>query len=1066
MNTTTPKQGSSREEVMLWPEKAGAGLVEVSAQVDFPHLDHQVLKLWEHKRVFYRTIEEREGSPDYVAYDGPPGTNGAPHIGHILQSALKDLWPRFWTMRGYRVLRKAGWDTHGLPVELTAEKELGLKSKRDITQYGVEKYIQYCRSTVYRYKEAWTYAIKRIGRFLDTEHAYATLTRDYIQTGWWVLKQAWDKGLLYKDYRILPYCSRCGTTLSQHETAQGYRDIEDISLYVKFPLRQRPRTYLVAWTTTPWTLLSNVALAVNPELHYLTLEQPDGERLIVAEPAWDAVKAWAGKAEVRERRKGKELEGWEYQPLWDFLEMGERAHRVVADDYVTATEGSGIVHLALYGEDDYRLIRKFGFPMIQNVDADGFCTPNTQQFAGRWFREPGLDRQITEDLKARGLLLGEETITHSYPHCYRCDTPLMYFARTGWFLRTTAFKEEMIRANEAINWFPDHIKYGRFGNWLEGNLDWNISRERYWGTPLPIWTCRGCGEQICVESLGDLERRYGQPLGEDFDPHKPHIDQITFPCPKCRGEMVREPEVLDSWFDAGIMPWGQWGYPATPGSESIFTRQYPADFICEAIDQTRGWFYTLLACSVMLTGISSYRNVICTELITDAQGRKMSKSRGNVVDPVEICEKYGADAVRWNFYSVNPWTARRFQEEEIRECLRRTLIPYWNAYVFFTTYARVDHWQPPSHPPTVTHPLDRWVLSRLEWLKGEVTTSLEHYDVTAAALSIDRFIDELTNWYIRRSRRRFWKSEDDSDKRAAYFTLYTTLTQLNRLLAPFIPFTSEAIYQNLERGFNPSAPDSVHLSFWPELSPHRRQVDLEEEMSRVRQIVTLGRSLRADSGVKVRQPLLQMWIAGVSQDIIAQYSDIIQEELNLKSVSWCANKGELLTLKAKGDWKALGPRLGPRAKEVIAQINALPSEVVERWRRGEEVEVEGAKISPQEVIIEEVPKPGLVSREERDLLVALDLTLTEELKREGLARELVHHIQNLRKDLQLEIVQRIELSYYAGGIWKEVLEEWGTYIASEILALSLHPVERVDDLQALPIGPEPIYVRIKPVEKS
>ncbi|MFN3821066.1 MAG: class I tRNA ligase family protein, partial [bacterium] len=559
---------------VLWNTEPGKGPVEVFPHIHFPELDHLVLDLWDKKRIFQRTIEERDGAPDYVAYDGPPGTNGAPHIGHILQSALKDLWPRFWTMRGYRVLRKAGWDTHGLPVELTAEKELGLKSKRHIHSYGVERYIEYCRSTVYRYKEAWTEAIRRIGRFLDTENYYATLTKDYIQTGWWVLKQFWNKGLLYKDYRILPYCSRCGTTLSQHETAQGYRDIEDISLYVKFRHRNEPKTYFVAWTTTPWTLLSNVALAVHPELYYLILEKIDGERLIIAEPARDVVEPMVGNVTVINRLKGKEFEGWEYEPLWPFLDQGGNAHRVVCDDYVTATEGTGVVHLALYGEDDFRLIRKWGFPLIQNVDAEGYCLPSTGPFAGRWFREPGLDQSIADDLRHRQLLLGEQKVVHSYPHCYRCDTPLMYFAKTGWFLKTTAYKEEMIRANEEINWFPPHIKYGRFGNWLEGNVDWNISRERYWGTPLPIWRCPKCQYEVCVGSLKELEELYGKPLSPQFDPHKPHIDQIFLPCPECDGQMVREPEVLDSWFDAGIMPWGQWGYPSSPGSEEVFQKQY------------------------------------------------------------------------------------------------------------------------------------------------------------------------------------------------------------------------------------------------------------------------------------------------------------------------------------------------------------------------------------------------------------------------------------------------------------------------------------------------------------
>ncbi len=1037
--------------------------------MDFPALDLTVLQFWDANHIFQRTITEREGCPDYVAYDGPPGTNGAPHIGHMMQSALKDLWPRFKTMQGYRVLRKAGWDTHGLPVELTAEKELGFKSKRDIEAYGIEKYIEYCRSTVYRYKNAWTEAIRRIGRFLDTKNYYATLTKDYIQSDWWVLKQAWDKGLLYQDYRIMPYCCRCGTTLSQHETAQGYKDIQDISLYVKFPVAEKPNTYFVAWTTTPWTLLSNVALAVNPVLNYITIET-HGERLIFAESCLDVISKLIDGYKIVESQKGEYLDGKKYYPLWSF-QADNRAHIVIVDDYVTAVDGSGIVHLALYGEDDFRLIRKNNLPMVQNVDADGKCVSITGEFAGRWFRDEGLDVDILKDLASRGLLLGKEKIIHSYPHCYRCDTPLMYFAMSGWFIRTTAFKEQMLRANQEINWYPAHIKDGRFGNWLENNVDWNISRNRYWGSPLPIWTCGSCGYRVCVESLADLELRLGKPLGPDFDPHKPYIDRIEFKCERCSGMMKREPEVLDSWFNAGIMPWGQWGYPSAEGSKELFEKQFPGDFICEAIDQTRGWFYTMLAISVMLKNCSSYKNCICTELISDIEGRKMSKSRGNVVDPIELCNKYGADAVRWNFYSINPWTARRFDEEEISEGLRQVIIPYWNAYSFFVTYARVDEWKPNDEIALNENEnlLDRWILSRLEWLKSSVTNALENYDVAAAAGTIRQFIDELTNWYIRRSRRRFWKSEDDRDKKLAYHTLFTVLTTTNRILAPFLPFICEVIYQNLERAYYINKSDSVHLEYWPKPQPQYRDEPLEKVMESVREVITLARSLRAEGGTRVRQPLSLMIVAVVDKYSLEPYIDVILDELNIKNLNFAESGEELFIWKARGEWKALGPRFGVRAKNIIETISALPSAKVKQLKEEGSIVIEGETVRSEEVTFIQEPKEGFWVRSEKEVTVAIDHRIDDELLKEGLAREFVHQIQNLRRDLAFEVTQRIRIEYYEAAPQVQVtlaIEKFKSYICNETLSLDIIKKEDKDQqFQEVKVGDYLTYVRIIKEEK-
>lgn len=1182
----------------LWHSTPGSGLVAVSPKVDFPALDHAVLDHWKDHDVFQRTISERQDCPDFVAYDGPPGTNGTPHIGHMMQSALKDLWPRYKTMQGYRVLRKAGWDTHGLPIELTAEKELGFKTKRDIEAYGVEKYIQYCQSTVFRYRDEWIKAINRIGRFLDTDNDYATYRKEYIETDWWVLKQAWDKGLLYQKRRIMPYCSRCGTSLSQHETAQGYKDVQDISIYVKFQVVGQEKTFFVAWTTTPWTLLSNVALAVNPDMDYVTVRTDDGECLIIAEQLKSKLlQLWVTQNRVSSLNKlvpgappesvfheatgggtyggsttissckGSALVGLRYEPLWDWqLErwgkdvvygtipdriMGAKYSnndqnieltgvfavdhskppcQVIADTYVTADDGSGIVHLALYGQDDYRLIGDNNLPPVQNVDLDGRCAPNTGAYAGRDIHEKNekgekkLDIDIVTDLKLRGLRFASQRLPHSYPHCYRCDTPLMYFAMSGWFLRTSSYKDQMLAANDKINWYPEHIKEGRFGNWLENNVDWNISRARYWGSPIPIWHCDECAQDFCVGSLADLEELYGQKLPADFDPHKPYIDNLVINCPgfseetlrqlremglnpsqSCSGQLHRVPEVLDSWFNAGIMPWGQWGYPAKPGSEELFNRQFPADFICEAIDQTRGWFYTLLATSTLLTmketetparggesrvaadsnppntvvgletdatrftgGTSSFKNVICTELINDADGKKMSKSRGNVIDPMSLCEKYGADAVRWTFYSVNPWTSRRFAESDLGEVLKQVLIPYWNCYSFFVTYARVDGWKPErvaadSNPPdkvvgletdatwntvvglesdpTRPNPLDRWILSRLVWLDESVRKGLDGYDVMSSAQAFSQFLDELTNWHIRRSRRRFWKSEDDSDKQLAYRTLHQVLSSMNRMLAPFMPFVSEVVYQNIERGFDASLPDSVHLAKWPEVDANMRDLELENKMDTVRRIVSLARSLRADNNVRVRQPLREVAISlpqiSLPQTLDLDLEEMVLEELNVKNLRRVEEASDLFSWQAKGDPKSLGPKYGAKMKEVLAVVNGLEHSSIMKLLQDGKLEVSGLTLLKEDLILSQQPAEGFWVRSEGNITVAVRNIIDDELTSEWLVREFIHHIQNMRRDAGFEVTDRIAIDYCGDRVLRDAIVHHIRYIAGETLALSI-----------------------------
>lgn len=1035
-----------------WSDSLEGKPVEVGSKVNFVDIDHTVLKLWDEKNIFKRTISERENCPVFVAYDGPPGTNGKPHIGHMMQSALKDLWPRFYTMRGYRVLRKAGWDTHGLPVELTVEKELGLNSKQDIVEYGIEKYIDYCRKTVIRYQETWNLAIKRIGRFLDTDDYYATMTTDYIQTDWWVLKQAWDKELIYQGRRVMPHCTRCGTSLSSHETAQGYRDITDISLYVMFPVKSLENTYLVAWTTTAWTLLSNVALAVNPELEYISVEQ-NGRKLIFASERLEEMKAELGEFKIIESKKGADLAGMEYNPLWDFQQISEKgAHIVLADDYVTADDGSGIVHLALYGEDDFRLIRNNNIPMIQNVDIHGRIKNHVTPFVGQFFREDGLDVDILKNLQKKGLLFAKLKIKHSYPHCYRCDTPLMYFAKKGWFLKTSAIKNEMLEANNRINWYPNHIKNGRFGKWLENNVDWAISRERYWGSPLPIWTCDGCGERVCFGSLSELSAALPEPLPADFDPHKPQIDNIKLFCNKCGEPMTHEPEVLDPWFNAGIMPWGQWGYPTVGDSREMFGNQFPADFICEAVDQTRGWFYTLVATSTMLTGKASFKNVICTEHVLDDNGMKMSKSRGNIVDSNEICERFGADAVRWNFYSTNPWTVRRFKEADVREVLKQVLIPYWNSYSFLVTYMLVDKWEPSVSDVISSQPLDRWILSRFEWVRGEVEVALENYDVAKASGAITTYLDELTNWYIRRSRRRFWKSEDDGDKRNAYQTLYTVMCKLNRVLAPFVPFTSEVIYQNLERQFDSNSADSVHLCHWVSAEPANRDLSLENMMAVTRKVVSAARALRNEGGIRVRQPLPEVIVAGLDYDLDLNYIALIKDELNVKSVRQTSDSNELFSYSAKANFKTLGPKVGAGMKEMATAISSLNMNQIIDLSKGGELTINGVTLIGDDLILIQKPSDGYWVRNVDDLTIAVAYTVDKQLKQEWLAREFVHHVQNLRRSADLKVTQRIKITYSSNSDLSGVLTTHQKYICNETLAVLIAEEDKIEHGDEVAVG--------------
>lgn len=1030
----------------------------VPTTVDFAQNDTEVLRFWSERNIFKRSEATNRLGKHFVFYDGPPGTNGRPHIGHIMQSSLKDVWPRFKTMQGYTVLRKAGWDTHGLPVELTAEAELGLAGKVDIERYGTGKFIEHCRHTVLRFRSEWVETITRLGRFVDFENDYLTMSNDFIQSDWWVMRQAFDKGLLYKDFKIVPYCARCGTGLSSHEVAQGYQDVTDLTITAKFRLVDEPTTAILAWTTTPWTLLGNVALCVGGEIEYskVRIATANGvEHVILASALIEQNKKALGQGyTVVETFSGASLVGRAYTPLWDFSAhvpnpLDLKLHTVVADDYVTTADGTGVVHLALYGEDDFRLIKKYGLVQNQHVLADGMCGPQCGPFAGRFFREEGFDVDIVKDLAARGLLFDKYRHEHSYPHCWRCKTALMYFAKSSWFLKTTALKESMLAANATINWQPPHIRDGRFGNWLENNVDWAISRERYWGSPINIWTSTtDSSKHLCpaslaeLRSLGGYHRSTGEPVRDDIDLHISTIDDIEI---RSGGEVYqREVGVLDCWFNAGIMPWGQFGYPATPGSAKLFESQYPADFICEAIDQTRGWFYTLLAASCLVTDRSSFKNVICTEHVLDIQGKKMSKSLGNVIAPLPLIEQFGADAVRWTFYDSNPWLPKRYSDELPREALRTIFIPLWNCYSFFVTYANLDGWTPEKTTTAPSNELDRWIVSALRSTLVETTAALESYDIARATTALRDFIESLSNWYIRRSRKRFWKSENDGDKANAYATLYDVLVTFSQLIAPFAPFIAETMYRNLVASRDPAAPESVHLTEWP--SPERWREDraLEDEVAAIQEAATLARALRTEHDLKVRQPLSELLITTTEAPLgerLSRHFEPLAEEVNVKQVVLVGNATGFVDYAVKPNWKVLGPRFGSRMKELNAAIQRLTPDDIARFVATNSLSIHlgeaTLELTAGDLAIEHTAKPGLVARSGRRVTVALKTELTPALIAEGDAREIISVIQKSRKKLGFEISDTIRVTLWGDSAVQTALDLHGGIIARECLAHEL-----------------------------
>jgi isoleucyl-tRNA synthetase len=1018
---------------------------QVPAQVDLPAMEHDVLAFWHEAKIFDRSLKQTEGGPQWMFYEGPPTANGMPGTHHIEARVFKDVFPRYRTMKGYHVPRKAGWDCHGLPVELAVEKELGFSGKKDIEAYGVAEFNARCRQSVQRHVGAFEEMTERMGYWVDLSQAYRTMNPGYIESVWWSLKVIFDKGLLVQDHRVAPYCPRCGTGLSDHELGQpgGYETVVDPSVYVRFPLTGGAlagRAALLVWTTTPWTLVSNTAVAVHPEVTYVAAT--DGaETLVVAEPLFPTVlgEGW----QVTERFSGRDMERWTYQRPFELVDI-PGAHIVVVDEYVTTEDGTGLVHQApAFGEDDLRICRAYGLPVVNPIRPDGTFEEPVPLVGGVFFKKA--DEALVADLQARGLMFRHLEYEHSYPHCWRCHTPLLYYALPSWYIRTTAVKDALLRENEHTNWYPETIKWGRYGDWLRNNIDWALSRDRYWGTPLPIWRC-GDDHLTCVGSLAELSELTGADQS-GLDPHRPFIDEVTFGCPECGGEASRVPQVIDAWYDSGAMPFAQWGHPYHNADE--FAASYPAQFICEAIDQTRGWFYTLMAVGTLVFDRSSYENVLCLGHILAEDGRKMSKHLGNILEPIPLMDAHGADSVRWFMAaSGSPWQARRVGHAVLQEIVRKTLLTYWNTVAFQALYARTAGWTPsgePAVPPVKARPLlDRWVLSELHTLARDVEAALERYDTQRAGRLLGGFVDDLSNWYVRRSRRRFWNGEP-----AALATLHECLEVLTRLLAPMVPFITERVWQDVVRPVTPGAPESVHLATWPEADERLIDPELSAQMALVRRLVELGRAARAESGVRTRQPLGRALVnAQALQRLPVDLWSQVLDELNVETLGELNESAGLVDRAAKANFRALGKRFGNRTPVVAKAIAssdaaALAAELRTTGSAAVTAGGEQVVLSPEEVVITETPREGWAVASDSGETVALDLTVTPELRRAGLAREAVRSIQEARKASGLEVSDRITLWWQtddteAGRETAEALREHARLVADEVLAPTMN----------------------------
>ncbi len=1024
----------------------------VSPKLDVAAMEAEVLKFWKKQDVFKKTTEANSDGKEYVFYEGPPTANGKPGVHHVLARAFKDMFPRYKIMQGYHVSRRGGWDTHGLPVEVEVEKMLGFTNKQQIEDYGIDKFNELCRKSVFTYIQDWERLTDRIAFWVDLKTAYVTFTDDYIESVWWILKSFWDKDLLYQGFKVVPYCPRCGTPLSDHEVNQGYKDTVDPSIFVRMPLVGEDGTSLLVWTTTPWTLPANVAVAAGEDVDYVKVEAPlaEGgtEKLILAQAL---VKKVFGETEVKvlETFKGKKLKGTKYNPLFTFMPPEKEAHYVINGEFVTTEDGTGLVHIApAFGADDMEVAMEFDLPVIQTVAPDGTFFPEIRPWSGVFVKDA--DPLIVEDLDNRGLMFEVKEYEHSYPFCWRCKTPLLYYARETWYIRTKSLKDRLVALNEEINWVPEHTKHGRFGNWLENNIDWALGRERYWGTPLPVWQCEDCNHQHAIGSRAELTELSGSDQG-DLDLHRPYVDNIHFPCQECGSKMTRVPELIDVWFDSGAMPYAQWHYPFENQAE--FEGQYPADYICEAVDQTRGWFYSLHAISTLLNDSVSFKNVLSLGHILDGEGKKMSKSLGNIVDPWDVLDNHGADAFRWYLYTATPpGQPRRFSVELVHEVVRSFTLTLWNVYSFFVTYANLD--QPTlKKPAKLDNLLDRWLLSSLNTLVRDVTAAYENYDATNATRPIADFVDSLSNWYLRLSRRRFWRSEADADKEAAYYTLYTALTTIAKLLAPAMPFIADELYQNLVRSGDANAAESVHLASWAELDESLIDETLNNEMAAVMKLVSLGHAARQKSELKVRQPLAEVafFVGNADERHAAEtYADLIKSELNVKAVRLLDASSEAVAYSVKPYPKQLGQKYQSKFPLVRKAIMAVDAEEAAKCFLTDgklQVTVDGETLDilADEVEVQADAKEGYAVASDGAYLAALVTELTPELIAEGLAREFVRRVQDMRKAADFDVSDRIKVFVTASDEIRAAVDAHREYISGETLSVEINFTESPAD---------------------
>ena len=1022
---------------------------KVSTDMNFVDREKETEKFWEDNHIFEKSMEDREGCPQYMFYDGPPTANGKPHIGHVLTRVIKDMIPRYRTMKGYEVPRKAGWDTHGLPVELEVEKALGLDGKDQIEKYGVEPFIKKCKESVWKYKGMWEDFSNTVGFWADMDDPYVTYHNTFIESEWWALKKIWDKGLLYKGFKLVPYCPRCGTPLSAQEVAQGYKDVKERSAIVRFKVKDED-AYILAWTTTPWTLPSNIALCVNPEEDYAKVKAADGYTYYMAVALLDTVLGKLGDEEngvkayeVLETYKGQDLEYKEYEPLYQCAydcaaKQNKKAFYVTCDTYVTLTDGTGVVHIApAFGEDDAKVGRKYDMPFVQLVDEKGEMGKTTP-FAGLFVKKA--DPEVLKDLDGRGLLFDAPKFEHSYPHCWRCDTPLIYYARESWFIKMTAVKDDLIANNNTINWIPESIGKGRFGDWLENVQDWGISRNRYWGTPLNIWECE-CG---CQHSIGSIEelKSMSDNCPDEIELHRPYIDNVTIKCPKCGKEMHRVPEVIDCWFDSGSMPFAQYHYPFE--NQELFEKHFPADFISEAVDQTRGWFYSLLAISTLIFNKAPYKNVIVLGHVQDENGQKMSKSKGNAVDPFDALEKYGADAIRWYFYiNSAPWLPNRFHGKAVTEGQRKFMGTLWNTYAFFVLYANIDEFDATKY--TLEYEklsvMDKWLLSKLNSAIKAVDEDLANYKIPEAAKALQSFVDDMSNWYVRRSRERFWAKGMEQDKINAYMTLYTALVEICKTAAPMIPFMTEDIYQNLVRSIDANAPESIHLCDFPKVNEAHIDKELEENMDRVLKLVVMGRACRNTANIKNRQPIGQMYVKADFE--LSEFFDaIVADELNVKNVTFTQEVRDFTSYSFKPQLKTVGPKYGKLLggiKNVLSGLdgNAAMDELNANGCLRFEVNGEEVVLNREDLLIDTAQMEGYVSEDDNGITVVLDTNLSEELLEEGFVREIISKVQTMRKEADFEVMDKIVITYEGSEKAETVFAKNADEIGAETLALEV-----------------------------